>query len=150
MFLNKSPKEESNFGLDEIKEDEIKRFIRHEIFVNCEIYPTYNELIYEIIKAKKCDLAYAVRFMQKMRSLGLELTYESLIGLYSILRFASMRDYVTEEEVNQINQEIKEDSEQKLKENEERERRFIEKNGSDKTQWSQEVRDEWVELIDWY
>lgn len=139
MFLNKSPKTDSDLELDEIKEEEVKRLVRYEIYEMSCVYITSDDLLYDIIKTTRCNQKHAYDVLKKMRTLGLELCRAS--EYYALAKFASMRGYITDDEFDKINQELKEEQEKEIQEEEDREREFIEKYGP-RSQWSIDVRDE--------
>jgi len=93
-----------------------------------------DDLLYEIIKLTKCDLSTAKSIFEKMKELGLSVCTNYLMAGYSLRMFAEMRDYATEEleHLDKKSQEIEEQMEQ-------REAEFLEKYGTDRSKWSDEV-----------
>jgi len=121
----------------DVSEDTVKEIVRMLIFAGSANIEE-KDLLYEIIKHMKCDIKTAQGVFDKMKELGLQVCYYWQNG-YSIRRFADMRHYVTEEEFKKLDKEELE----KLKKENEREAKFIEKYGADKSKWSDDVWDEY-------
>ncbi|MDH3313058.1 MAG: hypothetical protein OEM28_07920 [Nitrosopumilus sp.] len=100
-----------------------------------------NKLLYEVIKLTKCDLNTAKSIFQKMKEFGLSVCTNWMMAGYSLRSFAEMRDYATEEELKQRDKEKLE----RAKREDQREAKFMEKYGTDRSKWSDDV---WDDL--WY
>jgi len=74
-----------------------------------------NELLHHIILFSKCDQKYAELIISKMKNLGLNLCLENLFG-FALVKFANMRGYINEEEVQKIHQRIQEQHGKRKKE----------------------------------
>lgn len=96
------------------------------------------DLLFEIINSTKCDLAVAKSIFEKFKGLGLTVCYHYLMG-YSIRKFADMRGYVTADEIKQLDRKKLE----MMKKADQREARFMEKYGTDKAKWSDDIWDEY-------
>jgi len=91
--------------IDEVNEDDIKDFARtivkkrNFVFKSCIF--SEEDILYEVIKIKKCDLNLADGFFEKMKDLGLRLCemddYDYIA--YNLLKFCAMRGYVAKEEL---------------------------------------------------
>ena len=122
---------------EDIDEDRI-RDVTQKLVFNGNWELAENELLFEIIKLLKCDLNTSKDIFQRMKELGLEVCYSWNIG-YSIRKFAYLRDYVTDEEFQKLDKKELE----RLKKEDAREAKFIEKYGIDKSKWSDDVWDEY-------
>jgi len=120
-----------------ISENEIKRLIRKFVFDE-KLELDEDDLKYEMIKDTKCDLKTSEDIFKKMLDLGLQICHNWRFG-YSLRKFANMRGYITEEEFKKLDEKIDE----RLKKEDEREAKFIEKYGPDKSKWSDDVWDEY-------
>ncbi|MCV0409385.1 hypothetical protein [Nitrosopumilus sp.] len=102
----------SSEGEMQLPSDDTIHNIIHYLICLKEGYPhpnySRNELTFEILKLKKCDLSQAKLILMKMDSLGLEICgipgfqkHSPLDGtrIYEIIRFAEMRGYVNDEEI---------------------------------------------------
>lgn len=98
-----------------------------------------DSLLYEVIKLTKCDLKAAEMIFQKMKELGLSVCTHYMMSGYSLRSFAEMRDYVTAEELKQLDCQRLERAQKADK----REAKFMEKYGIDKTKWSDDTWDEY-------
>jgi hypothetical protein len=96
-----------------------------------------DDLQYQIIKLTKCDLTTANDILDKMKELGLSVCTNYIMAGYSFQMFAEMRGYATEEleQLDKKSQEIEEKAEK-------RESQFMEKYGTDRSKWSDEVWEE--------
>ena len=97
--------------LEKVDEARIREIIRYLIFKRDDGFfietLSENNFIFEIIKLIKCDVKSASEIIAKMNTLGLGICRPlcnswSIDGTnnYDILRFAQMRDYVTEAEID--------------------------------------------------
>jgi len=102
-----------------------------------------NGIVFEIIKYTKCDQSTANDIISRMNELGLGICYHFNFG-YSIRRFANMRGYISDSELEQLNRE----SLEKIREINPKIAQFMKKHGVDKTEWSDEVADEYEYGID--
>ena len=96
-----------------------------------------DDLLYQIIKLTKCDLTTAHDTFDAMKDLGLSVCTNWVMAGYSLRMFADMRGYAIEEleQLDQKSQEIEEKVEK-------REAKFMEKYGTDRSKWSDDVWDE--------
>lgn len=95
--------------LEDVKEDRIRELVRYLICKKTGlIYSTYSrsELTFEIIKLIKCDVSDIDSVFSIMHRLGLHICIDlcspfNIDGStnYNIIKFAQMRGYVTDEEV---------------------------------------------------
>jgi len=94
--------------LDDIEEDEIKKFVRYLLFLNknskYDFEYTKDFLKFEFIRKIKCDVAYADKVIQKMQDYGLELCSFGCgsSDTYDLLKFADLRSYLTSKESDAI------------------------------------------------
>jgi len=123
--------------LTEIDEQQIIDITRNLVFAEKSELEE-DDLLYEIINITKCDLATAKSIFEKFKELGLGVCYHYIIG-YSIRKFAEMRGYVSNEELKQLDGKKLET----MKKADQREAQFLEKYGSDKAEWSNDVWEEY-------
>ena len=98
-----------------------------------------DSLLYEVIKLTKCDQKTAELIFQKMKELGLSVCTHYMMTGYSIRMFAEMRNYVTQEELKQLDNQRLERAQKADK----REAKFMEKYGTDKAKWSDDAWEEY-------
>jgi hypothetical protein len=102
-----------------------------------------NDMLFQIIKYTKCDQPEANDILDRMKELGLNIC-SSIDSGYSIRRFANMRGYVSDSELEQMDkimlEEIRNENPKKAK--------FMEKYGVDMSTWSFEVTDEYEYELD--
>ncbi len=96
------------------------------------------DILFQIIKHTKCEKSEASDILSRMNELGLGICYHFNFG-YSIRRFANMRGYISDSELEQLNRE----SLEKIREINPKIAQFMKKHGVDKTEWSDEVADEY-------
>ena len=137
LRLDQSNKEDEKLSVKTIDEKKICEITRKFVF-DGHVGLDEKELIFQIIKLIKCDLALAKTIVQNMRDLGMDVCHHWYVG-YTIRRFADMRGYVTPEEFQEIDKKIQED----IRKEDAREAKFIEKYGIDKSKWSDDVWDEY-------
>ncbi len=118
----------------EVSEDQVKEITRSLLF-DLHVSLEHDKLVYEIIKLTKCDVFHAWEIIQKMDNLGLNVCRS--LGNYSISEFAEMREYVTDDELEEIYDAICDNE----KREEEHNKYFEEKYGKDCLKWSEEVWD---------
>ena len=91
---NTSPKKPIS---DERIEDIISKLISDGFEIMDE-----KDILFQIIKYTKCEKSEASDILERMNELGLEICYHSSFG-YSIRRFANMRGYISDSELEQLN-----------------------------------------------
>ena len=128
---------DSEISTENIDEQRIREIIR-KFVLDGHIGLDEKELIFEIIKMIKCDMSTAKSIVQKMNELGMKVCHHWRLG-YTIRKFADMRGYVTDEEFKQSDKRILE----KMKKEDKREAKFMEKYGADKSKWSDDTWDEY-------
>ena len=101
------------------------------------------DMLFQIIKYTKCEKSEASDILERMNELGLEICYHHNFG-YSIRRFANMRGYISDSELERLNKLTLD----KIKEINSKIAQFMEKYGVDKTEWSDEVADEYEYGLD--
>jgi len=149
---------EPTVKLEEINEDEIKEFVGDLILADedpdSEDIHSENDLKFDFIRRTKCDVNHADNVIKKMKHDGLVLCeqqrdlkdYSSLSNndfstKYNLVKFASLREYLTMDELGSVLGKRFETRHQIEKEDKEREEKFITKYGSDKSKWSEEVKE---------
>ncbi|MDE1727418.1 MAG: hypothetical protein KGH89_09185 [Thaumarchaeota archaeon] len=125
----------------------VKKIVRHLVIDGAHEYCAYTEreIIQAIIDLTKCDVAYAKSIFSKMMGLGLGVCGRDDMDSvyrekYSLLPFATTRDYISNEEVHKVMDNAIKEREYEVK-FEEREKEFIAKYG-DKSTWTKEIREE--------
>ena len=93
-----------------------------------------DEILFQIIKYTKCVKSEASDIFGRMKELGLGICFSVDFG-YSIRRFANMRGYISDSELERLNRE----SLEKIREANPKEAKFMEKYGVDKTLWSEDT-----------
>ena len=144
---------EPTVKLEEINEDVIKEFIRDLIFSDDnpdseDIY-SVDKLKFEFIRRTKCDVNHADYVIQKMYRDGLELCHQSsdqpdyfslkahdFSSTYDLGKFANLRGYLT---INELGSVLEKRSQ--VRQEMEREEKFIAKYGPDKSKWSEDVKE---------
>lgn len=129
--------------IEQIDEAKIKQIIR-QMVLSSIFLPKKQEIIIEIIKQTKYTLDDAEKIYNQLTHLGLELCGDSYNG-YSIRRFAEMRDYVTEEEFDELNKKEAEAINEEIRLDNEHEKKFAEKYGADKSKWSMKAWEEYAD-----
>ena len=101
------------------------------------------DLIKEIIRKTKCDVDTANSIESEMQKLGLDYTRSMDSPITSMIEFANMCGYLSDEEFSKIQQEKAQRAEQKEQEYQkslsEYNEKFIEKFGDSKN-WTDEIR----------
>jgi len=97
-----------------------------------------NDILFQIIKYTKCDKSEDDNVLDKMDELGLGICHHLDFG-YSIKRFANMRGYISDSELERLNKVTLD----KIREINPKIAQFMEKYGVDKTEWSNEIADEY-------
>jgi len=140
---------------EEIKEYELKEFVRNLILLNDDPYSedvySLEDLKFEFIRKTKCDVEYAERVLKKMKNDGLNLCEKpknlgiemSVFGTYVgpkyiLVKFAILRGFVTAEELAKITQKREKNKNEIEKEEKGRKERFIKKYGPE-SKWSDEI-----------
>ncbi|GFN40538.1 MAG: conserved hypothetical protein [Marine Group I thaumarchaeote] len=145
----------SKIDLDQIKDDSIKEIVRYlatkNPFFN-EIEYTEDEILYEIIKMKKCDLEHAKLIVQKMEELGLKLcsSHEPLDVefRYDMKKFAHIRGYLSKKEIVDYKEKVAKLGKEEERIFDEREKKFYGKYGEDKKKWTEKAFEEYDGLLD--
>jgi len=142
--------------IQEINEDEIKEFVRDLILgdedpSSNDVY-SEDELKYDFIRRTKCGLNHAKNVINKMKLDGLVLC-EQLCGYngslfnkdysqkYNLEKFANLRGYLTTKELGLVSFKRAETRQEMEREDKEREEKFIAKYGTDKSKWSENVKE---------
>ncbi len=120
-----------------ISDERIEEIISKLISDGFQIMEEY-DILFQIIKYTKCEKSEASDIFERMNELGLGVCYHTNFG-YSIRRFANMRGYLSDSESERLNKETLE----KTKETNPKIAQFMEKYGVDKTEWSDDVVDEY-------
>jgi len=143
----------SKIDLDQIKDDSIKEIVRYLATKNPlfdKIKYSEDEMLYEIIKMKKCDLEHAKLIVEKMEELGLKLclSHEPLDVefRYDMKKFAQMRGYLSKKEIVDYEEKVArlEDEDKRILD--EREKKFYEKYGEDRKKWTQKTLEKYDEM----
>ena len=135
---------EPTVKLDEINEDEIKELVRHEILEEQSNIVKEDDILHDVIKMKKCEIGYAKNVFKKMQELGLDVCKAGHDN-YNLHEFAMIRDYVSDDEFKKLEKEMHEQEKKEEKLEAKWEAKFIKKYGADKSKWSDEVRDEYID-----
>jgi hypothetical protein len=143
--------------LEEIKEDNIKEFVKDLILEdeNQDSKDVYSEdeLKFEFIRRTKCDITHVSNVIKKMKQDGLDLCEQSDIirsrnsfmsgkdfsRKYNLAIFANLRGYLTINEVSEISRKRLEIRQQIEDQEKERREKFIKKYGPEQ-QWSEKVK----------
>jgi len=147
-----------NIGVDkygiteEISEEELAELVRHSIFDADHLYPERisEEMIQQdAIRFKKCDIEYARNVLNTMKRLGLTLckSFGSSYDSYDLLWFASLRGYVTKDELKAYFKKREDDEAQKEKRQKEVEERYEKKYGKDRDEWPDGIEDDMEEEL---
>jgi len=149
MILSGKTTLEPTITSKEIDDNEIKKFVRDLIFPSGleELY-SENELKFHFIRETKCDTRHAENLLERMKLDGLVLCegtgsipnyLKTIPGdhsqTYNLEIFADLRGYATNDELYQLMKnrlDLKDD----IKKEEKKEQRFLQKHGTDKSQWS--------------
>lgn len=131
---------------EEISEEEIKDTVRYLIFDTDNSPPEHmleNTILENIIRRNKCDFEYARNVLNTMNKLGFGLcSVDTHTGqLYELLKFASMRGYITKVEHKSCNEKIKNKKIEEEKETKEFDRKYEEEHGKNEKMWSEISRD---------
>jgi len=149
---------EPTVKIEEINENEIKEFVRDLILgdddPDSEDVHSEDKLKYVFIRRTKCNINYAEKVIEKMNRDGLVLCEQSRKGpdylslmihdfssTYNLAKFANLRGYLTIDELGTIANKRSQTRAKMEREDEEREEKFIAKYGSDKSKWSEEVKE---------
>lgn len=131
---------------EEILEDELSGIVRYLIFDSGNLHSdstSEKNIMLDTIKMKKCDIQYARNVLNTMKKLGLELckNYGSTPTEYDLLKFASIRGYITKEELTSYFKKRQEKKEQEEKRCQEIEEKYAKKYGKDESKWPPGVVD---------
>ena len=102
-----------------------------------------NDMLFQIIKYTKCDRLEATNILDRMKELGLGIC-SSFDSDYSIIRFANMRGYLSDSDLEQMNKIILE----KVRKENPKKAKFMESHGIDKSTWSYDETDEYEYELD--
>ena len=123
---------------DERIEEIISKFIS-DGFLMMEEY----DILFQIIKYIKCTKPEASDVFDRMKELGMGICSSQDDG-YSIRRFANMRGYISDSDLEQMNNIILE----KVRKEDPKKAKFMEEYGVDMSTWSFEVTDEYEYELD--
>lgn len=109
---------------NEITDDAVKEIVKSLVLkgdVDEVVFYGTDQMLFDIIKMKKCDIWYAKQVVSKMDTLGFELCrlHNIIIPTYDLARFAMMRGIISENELKQIKKKIEERREYESLEDEE-------------------------------
>ena len=159
MITNGQRTLEPTVDPEEISEDKIKEFVRDLILSDDDPYShdyyTEEQIKFEFIKRAKCDGKHADKAFNKMKQLGLDLCRQKNIAErnklavicrdyseeYNLGRFVHLRGYITYDEDNSVYKKRARIRQEIETEHKERDEKFITKYGSDKSKWSEEIKD---------
>lgn len=131
---------------EEIPEDEISEIVRYSIFDASHLYPESRSgetILQDTIRLKKCDIQYAENALNTMKKLWLELCRDrgSMNQTYDLFRFASIRGYITKEELVSYFEKRQNKEAEEEKRSDEVEKKYVQKYGEDQSKWSEGVAD---------
>ena len=129
---------------EDTSEQRIREIVR-KFFFDGKSNLKEDEMLLEIINLIKCDLKTAKAIVQKMKDLGLEVCTTRFIPGYSIAQFVKIRGYLSKDELQKLQNERDKAAKELEEEEKKLEQEFIEKHGSDKSKWSKEALDEYLE-----
>lgn len=132
--------------IEEISEEELAELVRHSIFDSGHLYPeriSEDEIQQDAIRFKKYDVEYARNIVNTMKRLGLELCRNegSIYNSYDLLWFASLRGYVTKDELKAYFKKREDDEAQEEKRQKEVEEKYQQKYGKDTSEWPDDIED---------
>lgn len=141
-----------NIGVDkygiteEISEEELAELVRYSIFDAGHLYPesiSEDEIQQDAIRFKKCDIEYARNALNTMLRLGLQLcrSVGSAYNSCDLLWFASLRGYVTKDELKAYFKKRQDGEAQEEKRQKEVEEKYQQKYGKDKSKWPDDIED---------
>src|SRR5437879_597261 len=125
---------------EKIEEEVISAIVRIELFLHNRNSVNEKDLSFDLIRMTTCDVQQARKYISEMRRLGMQLM-EGPMGVYDLFGFAEMRDYITSEEAREFFAKHLKDKATKK----ELESKFVEKYGSEKSKWSIETWDEYID-----
>jgi len=131
---------------EEIPEEELAELVRYSIFDAGHLYleSISEEMIQQdSIRLKKCDAEYASNILYTMKRLGLTLckSFGSSYNSYDLLWFASLRGYITKDELKAYFKKRQDDEAQEKKRHREVEEKYQKKHGKDVDMWPDGVED---------
>lgn len=131
---------------EEISEEEFAELVRYSIFDAGHLYPESisEEMIQQdAIRFKKCDVEYARNIVNTMKRLGLTLckSFGSSYDSYDLLWFASLRGYITKDELKDYFKKRQDDEAQEEKRQKEVEEKYQQKYGKDTSKWPDDIED---------
>jgi len=131
---------------EEIPEEELAELVRYSIFDAGHLYleSISEEMIQQdSIRLKKCDVEYASNVLYTMKRLGLTLckSFGSSYNSYDLLWFASLRGYITKDELKAYFKKRQDDEAQEKKRHREVEEKYQKKHGKDVDMWPDGVED---------
>lgn len=131
---------------EEISEEELAEVVRYSIFDAGNLYPeniTEETILQDAIKFKKCDIEYARNTLNTMIKLGLQLcrSVGSTYNSYDLLWFASLRGYITKDELKTYFKKRQDDEAHEKKRHREVEEKYQKKYGKDTDKWPDDIED---------
>ena len=128
-----------------IGENEIKKIVKELIKKSGKeigvIHYEDNEILYEIIKMKKCDCDEAELILRRMKELGLNLCeVDHSYDTYDIGEFGLIRQYISNDELSLVYKRKEKLEDEQLKLLDELKKKFIQKYGPE-SNWSEEIRE---------
>jgi len=140
--------------IEEISEKDIAKFLRDIVPLEFPCTLSKTVLLEKLISYQKCDLEHAKNILEKMKSVGLELTNVGGSGSnYCLSRFAVMRGYISkkynEKMKEKLDKELEKEFEEEEKQIEKLEKESSKQYGSDKSKWPKSILDELDNLYGW-
>ena len=131
---------------EEVSEGELSEIVRYSVFSAAHLYPdstSEETILLDTVRMKKSDIQYARNVLNTMKKLGLELCKnDSVTGRnYDMLKFASIRGYITKEELVLYFKKRQEKQDLEEKRMQEIEKKYVQKYGKDKGKWPEGVED---------
>ena len=132
---------------EEISEVEISEIVRSVAF-SCGTMHTdkisEEEMLECVISMKKCDPEYAENVFGTMRSLGLNLFYDTSSDFddsYDLLSFGTARGFIKEKEKDALLKKLDEDDQKEKLRCDEIEKKYEKMYGSDQSEWPESICD---------
>ena len=131
---------------EEVSEEELSEIVRYSIFSGTRLYSestSEETILQDTIRMKKCDIQYAKNVLNTMKKLGLEVCKNDrdMHQNYDLLKFASIRAYITKEELSSYFKKRQDKEAEEEKRIEEIEKKYAQKYGKDQSKWPKGVAD---------
>lgn len=131
---------------EEVSEEELAELVRYSIFDADHLHPesiAEETILQDTIKFKKCDIEYARNTLNTMIRLGLQLcrSIGSTYNSYDLFWFASLREYITKDELKAYFKKRQDEEIQEEKRQKEIEEKYEKKYGKDVDMWPDDVED---------